>query len=407
MTQKKPAALLFIFFTVLIDVIGFGIIIPVMPKLIAEMAHTDLSNAARYGGFLLFAYAIMQFLFAPVAGALSDWYGRRPVLLFSLFGFGIDYIFLAFAPSIAWLFVGRMIAGITGSSITTAGAYIADISTPEKRSQNFGMIGAAFGIGFIVGPSIGALLSHYGVRAPFIGAAALTLLNWLYGYFILPESLRKDKRRPFEWKRANPLASLLQLTKHPGISGLVMSMILIYIAMHAVQSTWGYYNMEKFKWTEREVGYSLSFVGVLVALVQGVLIRVIIPKIGQAKSLYIGLLFYSAGMMLFGFASASWMMYAFTVVYCLGGIAGPSLQGIISSHVPANEQGELQGGLTSLVSATTIVGPLLMTNLFSYFTSANAPVKFAGAPFVAGSIFTLASVWLAYLALQKGKIKAT
>jgi MFS transporter, DHA1 family, tetracycline resistance protein len=205
MNQKKPAALIFIFITVLIDVIGFGVIIPVMPNLIATMIHGNLSAAARYGGWLLFAYAIMQFLFAPVAGGLSDRYGRRPVLLFSLFGFGIDYLFLAFAPSVGWLFVGRIIAGITGSSFTAASAYIADISTPDKRAQNFGMIGAAFGLGFIIGPALGGLLSHYGVRAPFIGAAVLTLLNWLYGYFVLPESLAKENRRPFNWARANPL----------------------------------------------------------------------------------------------------------------------------------------------------------------------------------------------------------
>ncbi len=348
MRSKKEAALGFIFITLLIDVTGLGIIIPVLPKLITELIHGDLSTASQYGGWLTFAYAFMQFSFAPVLGNLSDKYGRRPVLLFSLFGFGIDYLFLALAPTIGWLFVGRMIAGITGASFTTATAYIADISTPEKRAQNFGIVGAAFGLGFIIGPVIGGVLGQYGSRIPFFAAAGLSLLNWVYGYFILPESLPKEHRRPFEWKRANPIGSLLQLKKYPAAAGLISSLVLIYISGHSVQSTWSFYNMEKFNWNEAWVGYSLGFVGLTVAIVQGGLIRVIIPKLGNQKSVYIGLLFYCVGFVLFAFATKSWMMFAFMIPYALGGIAGPSLQGIISNEVPANEQGELQGALTSL-----------------------------------------------------------
>jgi MFS transporter, DHA1 family, tetracycline resistance protein len=401
MKDKKQAAMGFIFVTLLIDSIGFGIIIPVIPMLIQEMVGGNLSVAAEYGGWLTFAYSFMQFVFAPVIGNLSDQYGRRPVLLFSLFGFGIDYLFLSVAPTIAWLFVGRIIAGITGASFSTASAYIADISTPEKRTQNFGMIGAAFGLGFIIGPGLGGQLAHLGARVPFIAAAALALINWLYGYFILPESLSKENRRPFDIKRANPLGSILQLKKYPAFSGLVVSLILVYISAHAVQSTWTYYNMEKFNWTPQLVGYSLTFVGIMIALVQGGLIRIIIPKLGQHKSVYIGLILYSVGFLLFGFATQGWMMYLFMIPYAFGGIAGPSIQSIISSHIPPNEQGELQGALTSLMSATSIIGPPIMTTLFAYFTSTNAPFIFPGAPFLTGAILTFISAFMAWRSFKK------
>lgn len=400
MANNRKAALGFIFVTLLIDVTGLGIIIPVIPKLIEGLIHGNVSDASRYGGWLSFAYAIMQFIFAPVIGNLSDQYGRRPVLLLSLLGFGLDYLFQAFAPTIGWLFVGRIIAGIFGASFTTASAYIADISTPENRAQNFGMIGAAFGLGFIIGPVVGGLLGHYGPRVPFIAAAILSLVNAIYGYLVLPESLPKENRRKFDWKRANPMGSLLQLNKYPAVSGLIFSVVLVYIAAHAVQSTWTFYNIEKFQWSERMIGYSLGFVGLMVAIVQGGLIRAIIPRLGNERSVYIGLLLYGAGYLLYGFATASWMMFAFTVVYSLGGIAGPALQGIISSAVPANEQGELQGALTSLMSATSIIGPPLMTNLFSYFTSPKAPVHFSGAPFLMGAVLVLLSSFLAYRSLH-------
>ena len=407
MGTNRKAAIGFIFVTLLIDVTGIGLIIPVMPKLIEHLLGiSDISKAAQYGGWLTFAYAFMQFIFAPVLGNLSDKYGRRPVLLFSLFGFGIDYLFLSFAPSIAWLFVGRLIAGVTGASFTTAAAYIADISTPENRAQNFGMIGAAFGLGFIIGPSIGGLLGELGPRIPFLVAAGLALTNWLYGYFVLPESLDKVHRRPFEWRRANPLGSLLQLKKYPAVGGLVVSLILVYLAAHAVQSNWSFFTIEKFNWSPKMIGISLGVVGLLVAAVQGGLVRIVNPKIGNEKSVYIGLGLYALGLLLFAFASQSWMMFVFLIPYCLGGIAGPALQSIISGHVPPNEQGELQGALTSLMSATSIIGPPMMTNLFAYFTRANAPVYFPGVSFLLGSVFMIASALWAYFALRSEKVRA-
>lgn len=396
MPPKRSAALGFIFVTLLLDITGIGIIIPVLPTLISELIGGSLSDASRYGGWLLFTYAFVQFLCAPIIGGLSDQYGRRPVLLASLFGFGLDYLFLAYAPTIGWLFVGRIIAGFMGASFTTGAAYIADVSTPETRAQNFGLLGAAFGLGFIVGPVLGGLLGQYGSRVPFLAAAGLTLVNCLYGYFVLPESLKPENRRPFSWRRANPAGSLRHLRKFPVLSGLIASLVLTYIASHAVQGVWSYYTMEKFSWNEAQIGYSLGAVGLLSAIVQGGLIRLIIPKLGQERSVYIGLLLYSIGFMLFAFASEGWMMYIFMVPYILGGIAGPAIQGLISTQVPANEQGELQGGLTSLQSVTSIIGPPLMTGLFAYFTRHDTALYFPGAPLLTAAVLSITSTVLAW-----------
>ncbi|MBL1409377.1 TCR/Tet family MFS transporter [Sphingobacterium faecale] len=399
--SSKKAAIGFIFITLLIDITGWGIIIPVVPKLIEELIHGDISEAAKYGGWLGFAYASTQFVFSPVVGNLSDKYGRRPIILISLFAFAVDYIFLALAPSISWLFVGRIIAGLTGASISTASAYIADISTDEDRAKNFGMIGAAFGLGFIIGPVIGGVLGEYGARVPFYAAAVLCMLNFIYGYFILPESLDKDKRREFDWKRANPIGSLKFLSKHPEISGLIIALILVNIGAHAVQSNWSFFTMYKFEWTERMVGISLGVLGLVVGLVQGGLIRWTTPKFGEERNIYYGLTFYALGLLLFAFASQGWMMFVFLVPYCLGGICGPALQSVISKSVPSNEQGALQGALTSLISATSIVGPPVMTNLFYYFTHEDAPFEFSGAPFFLGFVLMAISVVIVYVAFQR------
>lgn len=404
MANKGTAAIGFIFITLMIDITGLGLIIPVMPALINELTGEGISRASEYGGWLVFTFAVMQFLFSPVLGGLSDQYGRRPIILIALFGFAIDYLLLAFAPTLLWLFVGRALAGVTGASITTATAYIADISTKENRAQNFGMIGAAFGLGFIIGPVIGGLLGSFGPRVPFMVAAALTFVNFLYGYFVLPESLKKENRRTFNWKRANPIGSLKNLQRYPALSGLAFSFILINLASHAVQSNWSYFVIEKFGWSETMIGISLGVVGILVTLVQGGLIRFTNPVLGNEKSVYTGLLLYSAGLFLFAFASQSWMMFVFLIPYCLGGIAGPAIQSIMSSSVPANEQGELQGALTGLLSLTAIVGPPMMTGLFAYFTKPTAPVHFSGAAFLLGALLMLLSSIIAYRSLrQKGK----
>ncbi|EQA38790.1 transporter, major facilitator family protein [Leptospira inadai serovar Lyme str. 10] len=392
MTVAKTGALRFILITLLIDFTGFGIIIPVVPKLIEQLIGGDLSQASLHGGWLTFAYAFTQFIFAPILGGLSDRFGRRPVLLASLLGLGIDYVFLAFAPDIWWLFIGRIVAGLTGASFSTATAYIADISTPEKRSQNFGLIGAAFGIGFIIGPVIGGIFSKFGPRAPFLVAAALSLLNWIYGYFVLPESLSKENRREFEWKRANPIGSLVQINKLPGaLSGLLLSIALLFIANHSSESTWTYFTMEKFQWNEELVGYSLGVVGITIAFVQGFLLRIIIPKLGQKNAAYLGIFVRIFVSILFALSTQGWMMYALLVPFALSFLATPAIQGYVSNHIPANAQGELQGMMGSIMSLTSIVGPVIMTNLFSYFTKSGSILYFPGAPFIMSSCLAVLS----------------
>lgn len=401
MSKKRSAATSFVLITVLIDSIGFGIIIPVLPSLIAELAHTDVSGAARYGGFLFAAYSVMQFIFSPVVGGLSDQYGRRPILLASLFGFGLDYLFLIFAPTIAWLFVGRLIAGVMGASFTTAAAYMADVSTPEKRAQNFGMIGAAFGLGFIFGPIIGGIASDFGTRMPFMVSGILTLCNFLYGYFVLPESLKLENRRKFDWKRANPVGALINLRRFPMLIGLISALFLVYISNFSTQGTWSYFVKERFDWSNKEIGWSLTFIGVMIALVQGGLTRIAIPKLGTKNAIYVGFMFSILGSFAYAFANQSWMMYAIMVPFSLGGLAGPAMQGIISTQVPANEQGELQGSLTSLNSVAAIIGPIFMTFLFYKFTAKDAPIYFPGASFMAAAILTTISLVLIIRTLRK------
>jgi DHA1 family tetracycline resistance protein-like MFS transporter len=400
--NRANASLGFIFVTILIDVIGIGIIIPVLPSLIESLHGEGLSEAARIGGWLIFSYAFMQFFFAPILGVLSDKYGRRPIILMALFGLGVDYIFHAFAPTIGWLFVGRILAGITGASFTVATAYIADVSTPEKKAQNFGLVGAAFGLGFIVGPVIGGVAAQWGIQAPFLIAAGLSLLNFVYGYFVLPESLKPENRiTQIEWRKANPIGSLRKLKAFPIVLSFLVPFFFIYIAGHAVQSTWSFYTMYRFEWNEATVGYSLAVVGLVVAIIQGGLIRVFVKYLGQRKTILFGMVFWITGLFLFASATKSWLMFAYILPYCLGGVAGPTLQGMMSNLVPANMQGQLQGALTSLVSLTSIIGPPLMTYVFFVFTGDTPLFDFPGAPFALGGIIMLISLAIAWKPLKK------
>ncbi|MGH7419954.1 MAG: TCR/Tet family MFS transporter, partial [Candidatus Rokuibacteriota bacterium] len=348
-----------------------------------------------YGGWLAFAYAVMQFFCAPVLGNLSDRFGRRPVLLLCLLALGIDYLVMGLAGWIGWLFLGRLVAGITGASFTPAYAYLADISPPEKRAQNFGLIGAAFGIGFIAGPAIGGLLGALGSRTPFLAAAALALLNVAFGYFVLPETLAPESRRPFQWSRANPLGTLLQMRRYPAVLGLAGVTFLWQLGHQVFPSTWSFYTMLKFGWSEAAVGYSLGFVGVIMAIGQGVLTRVVIPRLGgEGRAALVGLLLGAAAYLGYAFATRGWMMYAWMLTWFFAGLVYPSLNALMSRQVPAGAQGELQGGVASLYSLSSIVGPPLMTQLLGYFSAPQAPVHAPGAAFLASAILTIGCILL-------------
>jgi DHA1 family tetracycline resistance protein-like MFS transporter len=389
---KSTNHLIFIFITILIDSIGIGIVFPVMPDLLMNMMHINETEATQWGGYLATAYALMQFVFAPVLGGISDRYGRRPVLLLSLVGLGLDYIFLTFANTITLLFIGRIVAGICGGSFTTGFAYIADVVPAEKRAQSYGLMGAAFGLGFILGPVIGGILGEIGgERLPFIAAAVITLLNFLYGYFILPESLKPEHRRAFDIKRANPFGAYLHLSKIKELRLLVLGMFFLYLAGQVMPAVWPYYTKILFGWGKFENGMSLAFVGLVVAGVQGGLIRFAHKKFGQDRSILIGLFFYAIGLFLFASADQPWMMYVYTLVYALGGIGPPAIQALISSRTAANEQGEIQGLLTSLTSLAAVLSPLMFTQILSFFTEDKTRIFFPGAPFLlAGGLIVLA-----------------
>ncbi|MBN4081534.1 TCR/Tet family MFS transporter [bacterium AH-315-C07] len=401
--KNRKAALGFIYITALLDIIGIGIIIPVVPTLIINLTGHGLSEASQYGGWLMSSYAIMQFLLAPLLGSLSDKYGRRSLLLLAMFGLGIDYLIHAFAPTIFWLFVGRILAGSCGASFTIATAYISDISTPATKAKNFGLIGSAFGLGFIIGPAIGGFMLEWGIQAPFFLAAGLSFANFLFGYFVLPESLPKEQRRNFDWKKANPIGSLVLLRKYPLISGLIVSFFLIHMAGQSLPATWVFFTELKFHWDEKMVGLSLALVGLLVAIVQGGLVGLFIKKLGEFKTIMVGMALWTLGLVLFACSTTGWMLLASCIPYCLGGVAGPSLQGIISNQVPSNEQGELQGAMTSIISVTTILSPLIMTGIFSHYTRDTTSLYLPGAPYWLASIFMLMGMIFTLRILRNNK----
>ncbi|HEY8781310.1 MAG TPA: TCR/Tet family MFS transporter [Mucilaginibacter sp.] len=400
--SKQSAALGFIFVTIFIDVLGLGIIIPVLPKLLQVLGHIDIREASWYNGWLTFVYASMQLIFASVMGNLSDRFGRRPILLISLFGFGIDYVVMAFAPTVAWLFVGRTIAGIAGASTSTATAYIADVSTGNKRAANFGLVGAASAIGLIFGIALGAYLSAISLRLPFMAAAGFAFSNGLYGLFVLPESLTPEHRRKFEWKRANPLLSLWRMYKKlPALATLLGVSAIIYIAQKAVEYLLSFFIYEKFDWTPASFGTLGIFIGLVLVGIQGGLIRYTIPKFGQQKNVIAGLIFYVIGLLLVSLASKGWMLYLFVVPYCLGGISGPALQGLATAKVAKNAQGELQGAFATLNSLSLIIGPLLFSYIFFFFTKKTSTVYFPGAPYLLAALLMLISTFIVIRSFKK------
>lgn len=385
----------FILVTLFLDILGIGIVIPVLPHLVTDMLGGNESLAASYYGAIAGSYALMQFLFAPVLGALSDRFGRRPVLLISLFGFGVNYLLTALAPNVYWLFVARIFSGIMGASFTTVNAYIADISTPENRSQNFGLVGAAFGLGFIFGPALGGVLGNIGPRVPFYVSACVVLLNWLYGLFVLPESLPKDRRRKFSLREGNPLGGVLRLKRFPSVQELAMAFVFVALAQRGLETVWVLYTQHRYGWNELQNGMSLALVGVMAAIVQGGLIRRVVPKWGEKRSVRIGLLVSAIAFVCYGLAPTGASVIPIIVVGAIGGIAGPAIQGLVTGAVDPSQQGAVQGALTSLTSLSAILAPLLSTQLFRYFTSEAAPIQLPGAPFFLGAGFMAAALFIA------------
>ena len=398
---KRTPALAFIFITLLLDILGFGLLIPILPKFVALLSGRGLSTGARDYGWLLALYGLMQFLFSPVLGTLSDRFGRRPVLLLSLLFSGIDYVIMALAPSLVWLYIGRTLSGITGASFTAASAYIADVSPPEKRSQNFGLIGAAFGIGFILGPAAGGLLGELGPRVPFWAASGLAFANLLYGWFILPESLKPENRRAFAWREANPLGALRVLGRYPVVWGLTGALAASNLAGQSLNSTWVLFTTARFGWGVRENGLSLAIFGAVALIFQVGLARFLLPRWGDRRTLVIGLAVGVAQYTAFALATQGWMIYVITFLGGISFLAGQATQGLLSRQVGEDEQGTLQGALTSLVSLTGVAGPILATSLFAYFTRAGAPVPIPGISFFLAAALTALALALSLRALSR------
>lgn len=379
--------------TLVIDAIGFGLIMPMMPTLIQDVSGGDLAHAAIWGGILSTAFGLMQFLFSPLLGNLSDSFGRRPILLISLGVLAVDYLIMAVAGSLWLLFIGRIIGGITSATHSTANAFVADISTPEKKAANFGLVSAAFGFGFVFGPTLGGLLSTFGPRVPFYVAAALAGANMVFGYFILPETVTKDLRRKFEWKRANPLGAFLAIGQFSGLRALMLVTFIYQLAFFVYPAVWAFYTQEKFDWNPQMVGISLTVFGISMAIMQGVVIRPLLTRLGEGRTAMLGM--SAAALSLGGIAIApqGWIIIALTPLAALGSITSPAIMGLMSRGVSDQQQGELQGLITSLSSLGLLLSPLLMTQTFAYFTATTAPAYLPGAPFfLASSLMLLALI---------------
>jgi DHA1 family tetracycline resistance protein-like MFS transporter len=398
--SRRRAAVVFIFITVVIDVLGFGLIIPVLPKLVQQFMGGDAAEGATMFGVFGTVWALMQFFFSPLLGAVSDRFGRRPVILISCFGLGLDYIVMALAPNIGWLLFGRIVSGICAASFTTAGAYIADVAPPEKRAAAFGMIGAAFGVGFVLGPALGGLLGNIDSRLPFWGAAALALVNATYGLFVLPESLPPEKRDAFSWKKANPVGSLKLLSSHPDLLGLASVNLLFQLAHCVLPSMFVLYTSYRYSWDTRTVGLTLMAVGVFSIIVQGGLVKPAVQRLGERGSLYTGLLFGIVGFGAFALAPTPFWMWAALPVFALMGLFGPGLQSLMSKRVAAHEQGKLQGANGSITSIAGLIGPGLFTLTFAHFIDKGRAWTLPGAPFFIAAILLVLALLLALQAAR-------
>jgi len=395
--RNRQASVVFVLITLFIDMLGMGLVIPILPRLVQTLLGEGIGEASFVFGLLVAVYALMQFFCAPVLGALSDRFGRRPVILLALAGLGLDYVLLSFAPNIWWLVVGRIAAGVFGATMTPAGAYIADVSPPDKRAANFGLIGIAFGLGFIAGPALGGLLGETNLRLPFMVCAGLTGVNFLFGLLVMPESLKRENRRALDWTQMNPVGALRAVWRYRGVAAMVPVFVAAQLAQQGLQSVWVPYTTYRYNWSVGQVGASLAVVGLLFAFSQGALVRPIVSRFGEMKTLIISLVVASAGMLLFGLASQGWMMYLVTGLYCAGlGLLNPSVQGLMSRAVPANEQGLLQGAMTSVMTGAAIVGPLIANGSFAVFVGPSAPVLLPGAPFFLGSLLCLVALGFAW-----------
>lgn len=397
---RRPAAVAFIFVTVVLDVLALGIIIPVLPKLVENFLSGDTGRAAEIYGLFGSVWALMQFVCSPVLGALSDRYGRRPVILLSNFGLGLDYIFMALAPTLSWLFVGRVISGITGASFTTAGAYIADVTPPEKRAGSYGIIGAAWGLGFVLGPALGGLLGDLDPRMPFWVAAGMTLLNAMYGMFVLPESLGLEHRRKFEWRRANPLGSLKLLRSHRELLGLASVNFLYFLAHQVLPSTFVLYAGHRYGWDAKMVGLTLAGVGVCNIAVQAGLVKPVMRRLGERRVLLAGLFFGAAGFAVYGLANSGTRFLFAVPVFALIGLYGPAAQQIMTRRVGPREQGELQGANSSVMGIAGLLGPGLFTLTFAWFIRPSA-WNIPGAPFLLAAVLMLVAMALAWRVTRK------
>ncbi|MBS1303962.1 TCR/Tet family MFS transporter [Loktanella sp. SALINAS62] len=385
---------LFILITIMIDAMGIGLILPVMPALIQEVEGLGLTRAAVWGGILATIFAVMQFMFGPLLGAISDRYGRRPVLLVALAVMALDYILMALAHTIWLLVIGRIIGGITAATQSTAGAYMADISAPQEKSANFGLIGAAFGVGFVLGPLMGGVLAEYGTRAPFYAAAFLAAANLIFGWFVLPETVTDRIRRPFSWRRANPVGAFRHIAALPGVRRLLIVTFVYGVAFYVYPAIWAYFGQERFGWGPGMVGLSLGMFGIGIAVVQGLLIRPIIAWLGDRGAVLAGLTMDVAAFVALGFVTNGWIALALTPLTALGSVAAPALQGIMSRTAQDNQQGELQGVLTSTQAVATILAPLVMTQTFYAFTVPGAQIYMPGAPFLLAAVLTLGCLGL-------------
>ena len=391
--KNKRLAMIFVLLTLGIDAIGIGIIIPVMPSLLLEVGGGELAEAAVWGGALATVFAVMQLICSPTVGNLSDRYGRRPVLLVSLFFMAVDYLILGMAHALWLLVVGRIIGGITASTQATVAAFIADISQPEEKAKNFGLMGAAFGIGFVLGPIFGAVLAEFGTRAPFFGAAAFSAANLLLGIFVLPETVTDEIRRPFNWKRANPLGGLYHIGKLPGLGILLVVLFIFQVSINVYPAIWSFYTLESFGWGPRMIGISVAIYGVAFAIAQGWFIRVVLKYLSEHQTFVFGMAFELVGLLGFAFATQAWMIFVITPISSIGAVAFPALQGIMARTAANNQQGELQGVIASMNSLALIVSPLVMTWVFYAFVQVGSFVYFPGAPFLLS--FALAAVALA------------